>query len=257
MGHIRSQETVDSALRMSDNGVSDKTNAEIHGVAIKTIRRWRQLYQRQGLPRGGSRPGVACPRCDGAELDKAAYALLLGWYLGDGSIARARRGVFTLQIINDAKYPELVQEIAETVRQVKPNASPCMRGGGGAIRVEARWKHWPCVFPQHGPGRKHLRKIELEDWQREIVAKYPDQLLRGLFHSDGCRVTNWASRPGREKRYHYVRYQFSNKSDDIRKILTDALDLLGIVWRQPRYDTIAVSRKEGVAVLDGFVGPKS
>ena len=30
MPHIRSQETVDSALRMSDNGVSDKTNAEIH-----------------------------------------------------------------------------------------------------------------------------------------------------------------------------------------------------------------------------------
>ncbi|MEU8227114.1 hypothetical protein [Kribbella sp. NPDC048915] len=59
MGQIRSQETVDSALRMSDNGVSDKTNAEIHGVAIKTIRRWRRLCQRQGLPRGGSRAHIA------------------------------------------------------------------------------------------------------------------------------------------------------------------------------------------------------
>jgi hypothetical protein len=257
MGHIRSQETVDSALRMSDNGVSDKTNAEIHGVAIKTIRRWRRLYQRQGLPRGGSRPASRCPRCDGEELDEAAYALLLGWYLGDGSIARARRGVFTLQIVNDERYPELVQEIAATIKRVKPTASPCFRGGGGAVRIEARWKHWPCVFPQHGPGRKHLRKIELEPWQQEIVAKFPDQLLRGLFHSDGCRITNWASMPGREKRYHYVRYQFSNKSDDIRNILTDALDLLGIAWRQPRSDTIAVSRREAVAVLDGFVGPKS
>ncbi|MET9311352.1 transcriptional regulator [Kribbella sp. NPDC003505] len=257
MGHIRSQETVDSALRMSDNGVSDKTNAEIHGVAVKTIRRWRRLYQRGGMPRGGSRPATPCPRCDGAGLDEAAYALLLGWYLGDGSIARARRGVFTLQIINDERYVELNQEIAETIKRVKPNASPCLRGGGGAIRVEARWKHWPCVFPQHGPGRKHLRKIELADWQLEIVARYPEQLLRGLFHSDGCRVVNWASRPGREKRYFYVRYQFSNRSDDIRKILTDALDLLGIPWRHPRWDTIAVSRKEAVAALDAFVGPKS
>jgi hypothetical protein len=228
MGHIRSQKTVDSALRMSDNGISDKANAEMHGVAVKTIRRWRQLYQRQGLPRGGSRPLAPCPRCDRAELDEAAYALLLGWYLGDGSIARARRGVFTLQIINDERYPELVQEIAATIRRVKPNASPCLRGGRGAVRIEARWKHWPCVFPQHGAGRKHLRKIELEDWQREIVAKYPDLLLRGLFHSDR-----------------------------IRKILTDALDLLGIAWRQPRSDTIAVSRTEGVVVLDGFVGGKS
>ncbi|TCC16998.1 transcriptional regulator [Kribbella speibonae] len=256
MGHIRPQETVDSALRMSDNGVSDKTNAEIHGVAIKTIRRWRRLYQRRGLPRGtGFRP-TPCPRCDGAELDEAAYALLLGWYLGDGSIAKARRGVFTLQIINDARYERLNQEIAETVKRVKPTASPCLRGGHGAIRVEARWKHWPCLFPQHGPGRKHLRKIELVDWQREIVAKYPEQLLRGLFHSDGCRFVNWASKPD-GKRYYYVRYMFSNESEDIRNILTETLDLLGIKWRQPRLNAIAVSRKEAVAVLDTFVGPKS
>ncbi|WP_350276845.1 transcriptional regulator [Kribbella sp. HUAS MG21] len=244
---------------MSDDGVPDRVNAEIHGVALRTIRTWRRRYQKEGRTRGGRRGylGTPCPRCDGAELDEAAYALLLGWYLGDGSIARARRGVFTLQIVNDERYGVLNEEIAATIRRVKPTASPCLRGGGGAIRVEARWKHWPCVFPQHGPGRKHLRRIELADWQREIVAKYPEQLLRGLFHSDGCRVVNWASKPGREKRYYYVRYMFSNESDDIRKILTDTLDLLGIAWRQPRVNAIAVSRKEAVAALDVFVGPKS
>ncbi|MEU4601518.1 hypothetical protein AB0F43_00935 [Kribbella sp. NPDC023972] len=104
--------------------------------------------------------------------------------------------MFTLQIANDQKYPELNQEIAATIKVVKPNASPCLRGGSTAIRIEARWKHWPCVFPQHGAGRKRLRKIELEPWQLEIVAKYPERLLRGLFHSDGCRLVNWASRPG-------------------------------------------------------------
>jgi hypothetical protein len=152
MAHFRSQETVDSALRMSDEGVSDRVNAEIHGVAIKTIRRWRRLYQRRGLPRGTGFPGTPCPRCDGAALDAAAYALLLGWYLGDGHIAQARRGVFCLQIANDQKYPELNQEIAATIRLVKPTASPCLRSGQGMIRIEARWKHWPCLFPQHGPG---------------------------------------------------------------------------------------------------------
>jgi hypothetical protein len=243
-------------LRMSDEGVADRVNAEIHGVAIKTIRRWRRLYQRRGLPRGtGFRP-TPCPRCDGAELDEAAYALLLGWYLGDGSIARARRGVFTLQIINDAKYPDLNREIAETIKLVKPTASPCQRAGRGAVRTEARWKHWPCLFPQHGPGMKHLRKVELADWQREIVAKYPEQLLRGLFHSDGCRFVNWTSKPATGKRYYYVRYMFSNESEDIMGILTDALDLLGIPWRRPRRNAVAVSRKEGVAALDTFVGPK-
>jgi hypothetical protein len=165
--------------------------------------------------------------------------------------------VFTLQIANDQRYPELNQEIAATIKRVKANASPCLRGGSAAVRIEARWKHWPCVFPQHGAGRKHLRKIELETWQLEIVAKYPKQLLRGLFHSDGCRIVNWASKPGTDKRYYYVRYMFSNQSEDIRNILTAALDLLGIAWRQPRLDHIAVSRKEAVAALDTFVGPKS
>ncbi|GAA1703143.1 hypothetical protein GCM10009745_58210 [Kribbella yunnanensis] len=257
MGHFRSQETVDSALRMSDNGVSDRANAEIHGVAIKTIKRWRRLYQELGLPRGTGFPPTPCPRCDGAELDEKAYALLLGWYLGDGCIAKARRGVFTLQIVNDVRYVELNREIAETMIRVKPTAGPVPRQGIGCVRTEVRWKHWPCLFPQHGAGRKHLRKIELVEWQLEIVAKYPEQLVRGLFHSDGCRFENWVSKPGSEKRYFYSRYIFSNKSDDIRNILTQALDLLGIPWRSPRWDHIAVSRREGVERLDTFVGPKS
>ncbi|GAB3926013.1 hypothetical protein GCM10029976_020060 [Kribbella albertanoniae] len=256
MGHIRSQETVDSALRMAKNGISDRANAEIHGVALKTIKRWRRVYLELGLPRGTGFQPTPCPRCDGADLDEAAYALLLGWYLGDGSIAKARRGVFTLQIANDAKYPDLNREIAETIIRVKPTASPVPRRRPGAIMTEARWKHWPCLFPQHGPGRKHLRTIELVDWQLKIVAKYPEQLLRGLLHSDGCRFVNWASKPD-GRRFHYLRYMFSNESEDIRKILTDTLDVLGIPWRQPRRNAIAVSRKEGVERLDTFVGPKS
>jgi hypothetical protein len=258
VGHIRSQETVDSALRLSDLGIPDRENAAIHGVAIKTIRRWRRLYQRRGLRRGSAFQGTPCPRCDGADLDEGAYAHLLGWYLGDGHIAKARRDVYVLSISNDPKYPDLNDEIMETMRMVKPTARPCIRAGN-ALRIEARWKHWPCLFPQHGPGRKHQRPIVLADWQRPIVDEHPEPLLRGLFHSDGCRVTNWTERTvaGRRKRYVYPRYFFSNESDDIIGILTDALDLLGIAWRRPRRNLVAVSRREAVAALDVFVGSKS
>jgi hypothetical protein len=62
---------------------------------------------------------------------------------------------------------------------------------------------------------------------------------------------------GEKKRYQYVRYQFWNESGDIRKILTDALELLGIPWRRPRVNVVAVSRREGVEALDRFVGGKS
>jgi hypothetical protein len=96
MPHIRPLETVESALRASDAGMRDADNAELHGVALKAIRRWRREYQRRGKPRGQDHLLARCPRCDGADLDDAAYAELFGWYLGDGHITLERRGVFAL-----------------------------------------------------------------------------------------------------------------------------------------------------------------
>jgi hypothetical protein len=53
----------------------------------------------------------------------------------------------------------------------------------GYTSVVSYWKHWPWLFPQHGPGPKHQRRIDLADWQREIVAEHPDPFVRGLFAS--------------------------------------------------------------------------
>lgn len=81
-----------------------------------------------------------------------------------------------------------------------------------------------------------------------------------MFHSDGCRVTNWTTRElksGEIKRYEYLRYVFANESEDIIGILTAALDLLEIPWRRPRRNMVAVSQRVGVEALDGFVGAKS
>ncbi|MFZ0976757.1 MAG: hypothetical protein WAN22_31350 [Solirubrobacteraceae bacterium] len=117
------------------------------------------------------------------------------------------------------------------------------------VEVSAYWKCWPCLFPQHGAGRKHQRRIELTDWQTTLVDRWPEQLLRGLIHSDGCRFqntgTNWS----------WPRYSFSQVSDDIRTIFCDACDRLGLRWTAAR-PTIYVSRKADVAILDEFVGPK-
>ena len=83
----------------------------------------------------------------------------------------------------------------------------------------------------------------------------PDLLLRGLVHSDGCRFINTV-RHG-EKTYSYPRYCFSNRSDDIRRIFCDACDQLGIEWRVMNRWNISVARREAVARLDEFVGPKA
>jgi hypothetical protein len=256
---IRPQHVVDNALRCSDAGMPDSVNAARHGVAIKTIRRWRREYQRRGRPRGQTHTDVPCPRCDGASLVATAYAELLGWYLGDGHISEGRRGVFNLHVYNDRQYVEDNARIQALMRLVKPGGRPHTRLAPGCVITTVSWKHWPCLFPQHGPGRKHERPIHLEPWQREVVERFPGPFLRGLFHSDGCRTRNWATRMvlGRPKRYDYPRWQFSNESDDIRALCCWALDLVGVPWRRSNRRTISVSTRGGVARLDELIGLKT
>jgi hypothetical protein len=214
----------------------DADNAALHGVAVKTIRRWRRLYQRRGQARGQQHLAPPCPRCDLAPLDVAAYAELLGWYLGDGYVSEGRRGVYNLHVYNDERYVDLNLHILELMRTVKPGSRPHTRLVPGCVVSTVSWKHWPCLFPQHGSGRKHERPIHLEDWQVQIVTALPGDFLRGLFHSDGARVANWATRTvrGGKRRYDYARWQFTNRSvDDLRV------------------------PQEAVASLDGLIGPKT
>ena len=259
MAHVRPQSVVDSALACSDRGMSDADNAELHGVAVKTIRRWRRLYQRQGLPRGGGHLAPPCPRCDAAGLAEREYAELLGWYLGDGHISRGRRGVFNLHVYNDGRYADLNAHLLDLMTTVKPDGRPHARLHAGAVVTTVSWKHWPCLFPQHGPGRKHERQIDLEPWQVEVVRAFPADFLRGLFHSDGARVNNWATRMvgGEKRRYDYPRWQFTNRSEDILSLCCWALDLADIRWRRSGPWTVSVSRRGAVAALDALIGPKS
>lgn len=258
MGHIRSAETVASALAASDAGVPDAQNARAHGVAVKTIRRWRRLYQRRGQARGQTHLQARCPRCERGPLDDPAYAELLGWYLGDGHISLGRRGVYALNVYNDLRYPVLNVHVQDLMRQVKPGSRPHTREVPGCLVMTVSWKHWPCLFPQHGPGRKHERRLGMTAWQWAVVEAHPADFLRGLFHSDGCRVNNWARRQvaGETKTYRYPRWQFTNVSEEILGWCGDALDLVDVPWRRSNAKTLSVSTRAGVARLDELVGPK-
>jgi hypothetical protein len=177
-------------------------------------------------------------------------------YLGDGCVSRNGRS-WRLSIAQDASYPGIVASCWEAIEEIAgrpPRLQPDY-GGKHCVHLFSGWKQWPCVFPQHGPGRKHSRKIELVEWQRGIVDQCPEQLLRGLIHSDGWRGLNRVFVKGRW--YEYPRYQFSNRSDDIRRIFTDTCDLIGVQWRPWGPYHISVARRESVARLDEFIGPKA
>lgn len=188
----------------------------------------------------------------------AEYAYLLGSYLGDGHITVGRRGVQALSIACGDVWPGIQDEVAAALAAVMGNRV-CRVARKGCTEVKSYSKHWHCLLPQHGPGRKHDRLIVLEEWQAKVVDARPGPFLRGLFHSDGCRITNWTVRTvaGVEKRYEYPRWLFSNKSLDILDLCAASLDRLGVAHRRPRWDMISVARREAVEVMDRVVGPKS
>jgi hypothetical protein len=162
-----------------------------------------------------------------------------------------------LRVTLDLSYPGIIEECCDAIEEIRGEKRPTPRphsGGHRCVVIYSTWHRWRCYFPQHGPGRKHQRPIALADWQREIVNQAPQPFLRSLIHTDGWRGINRVHVKGKD--YAYPRYQFSNRSDDIRKLFTEACEMLGIKWRQWTRYHVSVARRESVAILDSFVGPK-
>jgi hypothetical protein len=192
--------------------------------------------------------------------DALSYSYLLGLYLGDGCITGTGTGR-QLVIVLDSAYPEIIEECWMSVQLALQGAhvGRYYRANDRGVRVVTASTRWTEVFPQHGPGRKHERPIVLEPWQREIVDAYPQEFLRGLIHSDGCRTVNRFKTKlpsGRVAEYAYPRYFFSNLSADIRGLFCEYCERLGIRWTQSNHRNISVSHRRSVALLDEFVGPK-
>lgn len=186
------------------------------------------------------------------------YSYLLGLYLGDGSLGHVKPSVWSLCITCADAWPGLIAECKRAMQAIRPANRVNVVQRDGCVVVLTYSKHWPCFFPQHGPGMKHTRRIALEPWQQEIVDEHAGPFLRGLFHSDGCRVSNRVTRyfAGRTRHYQYPRYFFTNRSGDILELCGQTLEGLGIAWRYSRPHVISVARRDAVAALDEFVGPK-
>jgi hypothetical protein len=184
------------------------------------------------------------------DLPMKAYCYLLGLYLGDGCISRMNR-VWKLRISLDKRYPGIIDGCRSAINAVMPgqDASIDWQPQGCAV-VGLYSKHWPCLFPQHGPGKKHLRPITLEPWQQQLVDQAPEDFIRGLIHSDGCRVI------ANDRGVKSIRYHFTNHSEDILGLFTGTLDRLDIPWTRSTKYVVSIYRKAATARLDEFIGPK-
>jgi hypothetical protein len=229
-------------------GVNDCEIARRLGVPRSTVRDWRK-------PRYVAKRPARCPRCGTRSrqivIEPESYAELLGLYLGDGHItelARADR----LRLFLDAKYPTVVDESEAILRTVFPaNRVGRIRAEDG--RMVVLWaysSHMTCLFPQHGPGKKHDRRIRLEPWQHDLIDAAPWAFLRGCIRSDGCVFVN------RTGRYEYLSYDFKNLSDEILELFVKTCEAAGL--RPRRYAHHArLCRRADVALLVEHVGLKS
>jgi hypothetical protein len=250
---MRSPEDMEHARRMLERGANDHEISRATGVPSNTVGRWRR-----GATAAFIAPPIVRPW---RPPDDHAYAYLLGLYLGDGCVSVASRKRVMFRVALDEAYPGVIAECEAAMRLVMPS-SACRtyaRRGANAVTAQASGPLWLEAFPQHGPGRKHERRIEFVDWQRNIVDRFPREFLRGLIHSDGCRTVNRFKTKlpsGRVAEYAYARYFFSNLSADIRGLFCEYCGRLGIRWTQSNPRNISVSHRDSVALLDAFVGPK-
>ena len=238
---------VNRSLQLAAEGLPTAEISRRLEVPRATVRDWLAGRLPLAFHRQGSGGG------DILDVDALppAYVYLLGMYLGDGCLSEHPRQVYKLRISLDARYPGIADECEQAIRAVMPHNRIGRVNRGTWHELYSYSKAWTLLFPQHGPGRKHERKVALVDWQRDLVCRWPLLLLRGLFHSDGCRFQNTG------RGWSHPRYSFANKSSDIKRIFCDTCDLVGLHWTLSGEKTIYVSRKADVAFLDRFVGPKT
>jgi hypothetical protein len=237
------------ALELVKSGLNDCEIARRLSIPRSTIRDWRRPRY---VPRKTLRTCLRCWRPTRREIDftHADYAELLGLYLGDGHIVRTGRSD-RLRLFLDSRYPEIVCDVHALLQRSFPGGAVGrqLRKDGRLTILGVYSTHLRCLFPQHGPGRKHHRRIVLEGWQQAILARHPWPFLRGCIRSDGCVFIN------RTGRYSYVSYDFKNRSRDILDLFTHACELVGVEHR--RYEEhVRVYRRSSVALMLRHVGTK-
>ena len=199
-----------------------------------TVRDWRT---------GTARARPACLRCwqptRPVVMTSADYAELLGLYLGDGHITDMPR-TQRLRVFLDARYAGIVADArALLARCFQATASRDDRGRHMAVVSTLLTGTSRCLLPQHGPGKKHERRIVLESWQRAHVHAAPWAFLRGCIRSDGCAFLN------RTGAYEYLSTSSGTARPESGMLFLEACELVGVQLpgqRRPCADLPSVER---------------
>ncbi len=265
---MRSYDEYKQILKLWELGINKKAIARHTGIPRATVRDCINRYGTVETLIQSNQLSIRQPLYNlliGAasctdQMRLQAYSYLLGLYLGDGNIVKVRN-VYRLRVTLDAKYPQIINQCAETMQSLFPQnqigiVQVFHEEHLSCVNVSLYYKYLPQIFPQHGAGLKHTREIRLVPWQQRIVDAYPLEFFRGLYHSDGSRFSNIVN--GKD----YPRYQFTNHSDDIRHLFCATCDALGLHWTTKQrkghgVTDIFISKRKDVEFLDHWIGAKT
>lgn len=249
---------------LKDKGLSKSQISREMNIPRGTISEWI-LYG--FCPRAFSENGLKTNRYEEINIEnyfiteelQKAYSHILAVYLSDGYIDKMphKKDVYRIRFFNDRKYPINTEEWRSNLNALLPKNKCTTRQQEKANCdfVVCYSKYLPILFPQHGPGMKHTRKLELTDWQKKIIQKYPEQFIRGCFQSDGCIYQHNSGK------YSYKKYNYVNKSSDIMDFFLFACECVGIKkekYLSPKRQVFVAQNfsKEDIDILEKIISIK-
>ncbi len=170
---VRHRDEIAQVLRLSEAGLGASAVARQTGIPRSTVRTWVSGRLPQPRPDLGRSTRTYC------QTTTRTSSVCI---FGDGHISPGPRAVYRLRLFLDAKYPQIIAEATAAIQACVPHnrVSEIRRRSSytdssdlTTVTVYSYSKRWPALFPQHGPGKKHERPIELADWQQRLVDANP------------------------------------------------------------------------------------
>jgi hypothetical protein len=254
---VRTYNDYQKVKELFDQGKNKCEISRLTNIPRGTVKDWllKGFAPKVGVSKAKSIEFKVNPAEYITEEKQAAYSFILGEYLGDGWIRTLKR-TYRLDIFNDQRYEDLNRLIENQMQVLFPINKVNRLNHNGAWILCVHNNLMPHLFPQHAKGEKWQRKIELADWQKIIIQKYPKEFIKGLIYSDGCIYNQNVNNKD------YLRYNFVQKSKDITEIFLWALSLIGIKkepYLHPSKQMYVIQNfsQEEVLLLSSFIPPKT
>lgn len=255
---------IQQALELRASGCKLAEIANLLEFDRTTVRKWFQKFDATGeLPETRERPTEVSEILATAKL-RELYSRLFGIYLGDGCISKTGRPegrTYQLCITSHAKQDRVVSQTEEALAAIFPYSKIRRElREPNTLKIAIESTQVPCLFPQRGPGLKWQRRLAMAAWQEAIVREYPEEFVKGLYLTDGCRrLTAKKAMFDGTTTLKYPIWLFKQRSPEITNWLRWALNLCGVEYGDVKADKAAFTfsiKTISLGKMDSIVGSK-